>query len=80
MELKNLMGKCVKEMTEEELEERVLALVRCKIMKTPKAAFTKAPKAIKTNKEQQLTDLISKLDKEQIASLMQKLSESEKKQ
>lgn len=74
MELKGLMGKNVKEMTEEELEQRISFLTRSKI-KTEKTSSTSTkPKEVKSNKDRQLTDLLSTLSKNDVAKLIAKLS------
>lgn len=74
MELKGLMGKNVKEMTEEELEQRISFLTRSKVKMEKTSSTSTKPKEVKSNKDRQLTNLLSTLSKNDVAKLIAKLS------
>ncbi len=75
MELIDLMSKTIKEMTDHELEERISLLTRSKIKE---GAIHRKKVSKKSNKERQLNDLLSKLNKNECANLIAYLNKGEK--
>lgn len=71
MELKDLQGKPISEMTSEELEDNIRQLRKLKITVTKSKSGK--PKATKSNKEKQLEDLLKNLSLEKLKALKEML-------
>lgn len=74
MELIDLMGKTIEEMTDQELEERISLLTRSRIKE---GGIHKRKVSKKSNKERQLNDLLSKLSENERANLITCLNKGE---
>lgn len=69
-QLNDLYDKTIKEMSEDELEQKIHSLKRLRIMepKNPSKIITKSSRG--TNKDKQLLDLIKNLSPQDIINLM----------
>ncbi len=75
MELKNLLGLPVDQLTTDQLEEKIRTLKKLKIVADkPKVTKTKSTAAPKSNKDKQIANLIKSMSPDQLKALMAKLS------
>jgi len=77
MNLQDLLGRSVKDLSDEELEAQISMLTRSKVQKPSPSGERngKKKKEVKSNQDRQIDDFVKSIPKEKLAELLKKLTQ-----